>query len=193
MSNGRDGVFLDVRGLNEVIEALDAYTDDIKKKAVRSALRVETRPFVRAIRANLSDNIRFGLLKRSIGVKFKNYRRGAVQYVAIGPRTGFRFAGAFLVGNRAVVGDPANYAHLVEYDTQPHAIGKGAQVGGGTRSGAARRRVVRGGMHPGTTGIGFMRKAFDVHGRGVTNAVVRRIASEAERIAQKIAARRRRT
>lgn len=52
-----------------------------------------------------------------------------------------------------------SYAHLVEFGTRPHAVGKGSILEVFARSKAKKKQV--GAMHPGSPPQPFMRPAFD--------------------------------
>ncbi|MFW5829172.1 MAG: HK97 gp10 family phage protein [Planctomycetota bacterium] len=54
-----------------------------------------------------------GLLRKSIGVRAKRYRRNGVAWVGVGPRTGFRQTVTTKTG-RVLLRDPTKYAHLIE-------------------------------------------------------------------------------
>jgi len=70
-------------------------------------------------------------------------------------------------GKRTVRGElyPRAYAHLVEFGTRPHQVGKGSRLSKGRSSG---------GSHPGTAPQPFLRPAYDVK-NGEAKAVIERV------------------
>jgi HK97 gp10 family phage protein len=79
------------------------------------------------------------------------------------------------------------YAHLVEYGTRPHRIGKGARAARESRKQAA---VEKGGLHPGTKAQPFMRPALDTKGDEARSVIARVMVSEVATAAAKRRARR---
>jgi len=69
---------------------------------------------------------------------------------------------------------PRNYAHLVEFGTRPHAVGRGSKLGG-TQHGL---------MHPGAKPYPYMRPAFDSKKGEAQRVAIATIAAE---IAKEIA------
>lgn len=149
------------------IEAVARYLKrvDVKTRAriIKPALRRELRPLATEMRRTVP--VRFGLLKRAIGIMMKSFRGGRIVWSRTGPRGGSRFAGAFIIGGRAVDGvieggrkvkaDPRRYAHLVESDTKN------------------------------TTAQPFMEPAFDTVGPQVVRRFSSSVGKQIERLAAK--------
>jgi HK97 gp10 family phage protein len=96
--------------------------DSMGKKAVRMvrpAVRAALSPVNKAAKRNLNRHKRTGQLRKSLGIKVKQYR-GAV-WGAVGVRKGFNAIALFEddQGNqRTEKVDPRKYAHLVEFGTR---------------------------------------------------------------------------
>lgn len=116
---------VELEGIDKVIDYIESIPVQTRARIVQPALRKELRPIVTEMRATVS--VRHGILKRSLGIKMKRFRGGRIIWSRVGPRGGSRFAGAFIIGGRAVDGvieggqkvkaDPRRYAHLVESKT----------------------------------------------------------------------------
>ena len=116
---------MDITGFEDVARYLDKIDVKTRTRIIQPALRRELRPIVTEERATVP--VRFGLLKRSLGIKMKRFRGGRILWSRVGPRGGSRFAGAFVIGGRVADGiieggrrvnaDPRRYAHLVEFKT----------------------------------------------------------------------------
>lgn len=150
------------------------------KKIIRKAIRMAAKPMIKTARQLVPRET--GLLRASLGVNVKAYRRGGTITAVIGPRLDFKSKLAssqrrakltrkgvkvFSVavgntGNRI----PANYAHLVEYGTQRHHVRAFADVKGRPRSNPSRGLPIGGGQYRQRVGLfarpkPFMRPAFD--------------------------------
>ena len=141
----------------------------VKRRVIRSAITKAVRVLAKEAKKLAPKDS--GLLKKSIGQVVRTYKNGRIVGV-VGPRRGFkqmvsrtkRFpakvgesvfqAGDFVVAELA---DPANYAHLVEFGTEPHSIGKGDDRV--KKSGGAGSQI--GSTHPGNRAQPFMRPAFE--------------------------------
>lgn len=115
-----DGVEITLSGLDEVFRYLDRVKVKTRSKIIGPAVRKMLRPLVTSMRARVP--VRFGFLKRSLGIKQKRFRGGRVVWSRIAPRTGFRFRGEFIVNGRQVKADPVKYAHLVEFGNPSHGM-----------------------------------------------------------------------
>ena len=100
-----DGVDLTVSGIDDVARYFNRIEVKTRAKLIAPALRKMQRPVVTAMRAKVP--VRFGFLKRSLGIKQKRFRGGRVVWSRIAPRTGFRFRGEFIVnGAERVIVSP---------------------------------------------------------------------------------------
>lgn len=140
---------------------------------------------------------RSGLLKKSIVAESRQVRGKKNVYEAVvtirAPKKKGDVTDAELTdGPKKGDGpNPRAYAHLVEYGTQPHAVGKGSDieitrglgkvfVGLGKQTGA---------MHPGTSAQPFMRPAFANKKMEAIDAVKVVVRRELEKELAKIAAK----
>ena len=105
-----------------------ARLDERKKNTiVRQALGKAAKPILKNARARVP--VESGLLKKSLGVKTKTYRRSGVSIAVIGPRKGFKTkvggvktrVGSAKGDETRQVRNPAKYAHLVELGTEHSA------------------------------------------------------------------------
>jgi hypothetical protein len=104
-----------------------------------SVVRAGLAPYAKEMKRQLGSVRRSGFLGKSIKSRVVSYPNGTT-YGIVGPA-------------RDVVGDyhgkrvvPANYSHLVEFGTKPHAIGKGSYL---KREGRSRPQTQVGRVHPG--------------------------------------------
>ena len=97
---------IDVSGVRPLMRVLEQLPAKLQARVVKPALRRAARPIIRAARSNLVANrsVETGGLRKSIGVKLKQYKARGVTVAIIGARRGVTKTG----------GEPANYAHLVE-------------------------------------------------------------------------------
>ena len=179
--------------------------DDVEKKAARKGIRRGitdgSRAVLQAARANVPEDTKS--LKKALGYRVRSYRGGVSVVGVVGARRDVkgdkkqRFR--FKVGERTkadgtkadVYAVPANYVHLVEFGTQPHALGKGSSLlrvkrGRVTRRGAGQH----GAMHPGARPQPFLRPAYHSTKGQVTAAVVRRVGEEIDNLARQHRGRR---
>ena len=85
-------------------------------RAVAPAARRTMTPVSRTAKKRITAlrlHDRSGLLRKSIGVQAKRYKKRGTMWVGIGPRTGFR-AVVTTRQKRVVLRNPVNYAHLIE-------------------------------------------------------------------------------
>lgn len=144
---------------------------EVGAKYAADALREAAAPIVSDAQANVP--VRYGLLKKSLGVLIRRYNRGLRVVAVIGPRTGF--AGTDRRGRI----DPALYGHLVEWGTRPHAVGKGSKIARESRARFAWRNTglkQSGRRHPGARPSRFLTRAFDAHKNQVGDVLARKIA-----------------
>lgn len=69
---------------------------------------------------------------------------------------------------------PRNYAHLVEYGTKPHSVGKGSKVKGGKQKGT---------KHPGARPKPFFRPALDTKSHEAMQTFEAYVRADVEKIA----------
>jgi HK97 gp10 family phage protein len=106
-------------GLGEVLAKLNEVERKVRTKILRDALGEAARLILRSAKAKVPRG-ETGLLRRSLGIKMKVYRKSGAVVALVGPRTGFRKSKGGRV--RTALGDkfaaagvkPHLYAHLVE-------------------------------------------------------------------------------
>ena len=128
-----------------------------RNKVTRPAVREATKPIRTDMKANAPVGPT-GKLKRSIKSVFRTGKTGI--YSITGPEYK-----THIVDGRRV--NPSNYAHLVEFGTSPHVVAaRGLALSDG---GSVFGRSI---AHPGTTGKGFMRRAYDMN-RATANRILK--------------------
>jgi HK97 gp10 family phage protein len=135
-------------GGRELQRALAKFSPGRQRAIARRALASASTLTLRA--AKQRAPVETGLLRKSLGKKTKTYPNKGTVVVAIGPRTGFRRL--VRVKGKLVRRNPTKYAHLVEFGSRPHTVGKGSSL---------RKRRQRGVMHPGVAARPFLRPALD--------------------------------
>lgn len=167
---------INVNGEREIVRALRKLDDRLVRRVMRKAVRAGANPIVRTARQNVPRST--GLLRKSLGTKVKTYNNGTIVAI-IGPRTGFK---------QLVNGKPRNptkYAHLVEFGTKAHLIGRA-----GIYFRVLREWVGGPIEHPGSTGTRFLTRAFQFNQRGSRRAMSKKALQEIEKEAQKLRAKR---
>lgn len=116
-------VNIDKRELAEMQRRLRKSGDKVFMRVLPPATRAAARQVVNSARSNVPK--RTGLLKKSLGLRVKPYRRNGTVYAAIGPRSGFKQQiGTVTRGPNAgkpIYANPTQYAHLVERGTSRHS------------------------------------------------------------------------
>ena len=142
-------------GMDELVRKLERLEPKNQRRALRRAVGKAGNEIVKDARKRVATNL--GLLKLSLGRKDKVYKRSNTAVSVVGARTRFKGKKAESIragGGRASKARPANYAHLVEFGTKPHAI-RGR--GGFLAFAGIVTRVVN---HPGSRPKPFLRPAF---------------------------------
>ena len=141
-------------------KTLDRQLGKLDTRMAGKILKSATRKAAKPITANARRKVptETGLLKISLGVKVKAYKRSGTVAAIIGPRTEFKSKKATAIkgglsGQRAKR-KPANYAHLVEWGVTPHTIATRNPM---TLPGGTMTRFV---SHPGIRATRFMSRAF---------------------------------
>jgi HK97 gp10 family phage protein len=151
-----------LEGGQKLEAALVKLASKTQTKLLKSATAWAAKPIVKAARANLSaqKSRDTGLLRESLGVKKKFYKRSGTAIAIIGARsTGgkgkFAKIKSGLAGTSKAKRLPANYAHLVEFGTAPHFI-RAAHQGVLAFLGVVTKVI----YHPGSTAKPFLGPAF---------------------------------
>ncbi len=157
-------------GLEDVKRRLGKVKAGVARKLTRQAVTKGTKLVLNAAKGLVPVGPT-GLLKKSLGSVIKTYSSGAVVGI-VGPRTGFTKTGrgkktrrketALGAKFRAAGVRPTLYAHLVEFGTRPHAIGKGSLV---------RKGIQRGRGHPGSKAQPFLGPAWTGQETAVTEVI----------------------
>lgn len=173
---------VDLSSLKNLIEEIKKIENKIRNKAVRTALNKGAKIFVKAARNKAKEPPRIQprgkngkiirkkmiklskTLSKSIDVRVKQFRTTGNAYAIIGPK---RRAGRTVKGEIKV---PSKYAHLVEFGTAPHPIGKGSITSEALiKNGRGFKSV--GGIHPGARPKPFMRPAYDASRSAMLNQI----------------------
>jgi len=113
------GVQIDQVSLDKLKRTMTTLDDKMLMKVVTPAMRAAARPVTLAARAKAP--VRTRLLRKSIGVRVKTYRKNKTAWVGVGPRKGFKTQiGTVSRGpNRGqpIYANPTQYAHLIERGT----------------------------------------------------------------------------
>jgi HK97 gp10 family phage protein len=162
---------ISIMGDDFVTDLLTSLPDSVFRSVVKEASRKAMQPVVADARANAEAIKDTGLLAKSIGLKSVPYNRAGVVVTIVGPRNEVweeteveREVDMF--GEKRVIKTteirwPAKYAHLVEFGTQPHALGKGSTIRKGEQKGPW--------MHPGAKEKPFLRPALEKNRVHVVN------------------------
>ncbi len=150
-------------GLADVFKRLEGLSRKVTGKILRPAVKHAAKIVLKAVKAKVPTRTRN--LKKSLAVKVKTYRRTGTVVAIIGPRKGRKTQiGTYSRGpnkGKPIYEDPANIAHLVEFGTRPHAIGKGSRLARVLKSGRLTKEIQTGGMHPGAAAQSFIRAGWD--------------------------------
>ena len=137
-------------GFREANRQIDKIIAQVERRGNRRALNKASRPIIKGARRKVRR--RHGDLRKSLGNVIRMEKKTGAIISIIGPRRGRKR----VVDGKPV--DPANYAHLVEYGTQPHEIkprnpAGALPVGNDQFAGTVQ--------HPGTPAAPFLRPAYD--------------------------------
>jgi HK97 gp10 family phage protein len=147
-----------ITGVQELLAGLRHLQDTVRRRITKAALLRGAAIIRKAARAKAPK--RFGFLKRAIGTKSKAYRSGVV-VVFVGVRSRL----AVHKGRRV---NPGKYAHLVEFGTRAHAVGKR--------------------KHPGAAAKPSLGPAYRENRSQVRQAIAQKIREELTKEARKLTA-----
>lgn len=167
-------------GQQQLFGKLDGLKGSLQRKILRRAV-TDAAKVVRD-RAKANVPIQSGLLRKSIGTKIKTYKTGVVVAI-IGARTGFKREVTVKGprGSYTQLRNPVYYAHLVEFGTKPHALGKGSTLGWKGKK-KSKARSQSGAQHPGTTGQHPLQRAWDQTKDQAVAIMQDRIAAEVRKL-----------
>ena len=150
---------VEVRGLPELLRALEQLGPKIENNIMRGALRAGMKVIELEAKRNVPE--KSGELRKTVrsGVKRKKVNGKLVAYVAAGPKA------KPVKGKKAAKNaDHGWYAHFVEFGTAAHII-----------KARPPNRALAGGVaevhHPGAAKHPFIRPAVDTHGHAAIEAV----------------------
>lgn len=157
---------LNLTGDVELQNILKNLPDNIYRKVIARASRKAVGPVLRSARNKAPRET--GLLRKSLGIKVKQYKRAGVTVALVGPRKGFKeLVKVYMHGGKAnnVYRNPVSYAHLVEFGTRAHSLTADAE----NRITSGSKEDVRQYMlaittpkkHPGAKAQPFLRPAYD--------------------------------
>ncbi len=174
-----------ITGLDAAIEALRSLDRVIARKAVKDGVGDWAKATLAIAKENLKANrsIDTRTLLKSLGWKVKTYTSkkdgSKVVFGVIGPRRDrkgkpakFRRVVVRRGSKKQSQAWPENYARLVEYGTDPHAIGSGDTLG---KAKSKKKRRQTGRLHPGGAPKPFLRPAADATKGLAAGMVARRI------------------
>lgn len=145
------GFSLDISGIDHLLTL--AKQRQIAAKAVKKGAKL----IQSAAKAGAPRRKRSGTLRRSIGVKAVK-GKGTSAYAAVGARRKVEKMVSVGKRGRKVKTVPSKYAHLVEYGTRPHTLGKDSKL---TRKDGSGEEKQHGKRHPGAKAKPFLRPAFE--------------------------------
>lgn len=158
-----------MEGFGELEKALSALPERVERNVLRKALRAGGRKIIKRARQNIKDKT--GTLSKSLGIKVKRTRKGSMVGIEVGARSGKKqkYDGF--------------YAHMVEFGTRPHAIGRGDNVESG---GKLTRGKQKGRQHPGMKARPFLRPAVDSTQSDVLNTIKEKMKDGIDSEAKKL-------
>jgi len=185
-------------GDRELLMALKAM-GKLNRTSVKKALDAGAGIIKRAVVDNARAVKDTGLLAKSIKVAHRKHRYPGTLLAVVGPthmkrmlrrtKTGKlrgvskkKVADYQAAGETLVPYDPGNYGHLVEYGTKPHTIKPKSKKAMKPYGSHPFKGPV---SHPGTKGIGFMRRAVDANGRRALQKVNAKLLEEVKKAAAK--------
>lgn len=167
-----------IEGLDALLQTFKDLTGGKSDAKLVSAMRYAMQPLQKQVKANAprqrsnkNKDGRFGLLRKSIGLKTKKYGRGVKKKIVgfVGPKLS-----TFMVRKNGGKIEPAKYAHLVERGASSHAI-KPRKLErlntfmGPLKEGSKRQVTLSNYQHPGATEKPFMKPALAAVGGQIFN------------------------
>ena len=152
----------DPKSIEEMVSKMSKLSKDFAKKAPSSIVRAASKPIIKEMRKRAP--VRFGYLKKSLGVRVKSYAKDGNKTAVIGARS--KTYKKTTKGGKVININPANYSHLVEFGTSRHSY-----------------RSIFKKAHPGATPKPFMRPAWSAS----TPAARREMVNKATQLFEKYA------
>lgn len=180
------GLRLFAKGVPQLARALQDIDKKIARKALRQAVNESLKPVLADAKKAVATDTK--LLKKSLGKKTKSFRSGQVMVGVVGVRkqmkgkkgskertAKFRVQVGVNSKGEAIWMDPIKYAHMVEFGTKPHTIGRGDKL---KRKGRKHKQVQAGFKHPGSKKKPFLRPSLSKNKSG-TKSTMRRVLGDA--------------
>lgn len=171
-------------GVPELFAALQAIDKKVARKSMRSGIKEINKAVLAKIKSLVQVETK--TLRKAQGSKIVSFKSGLVQVGITGarfdakPKPGKqakpkKFSRKVkvkgLYGEREMERTPTYYAHLVEFGTRAHSLGKGARI---ARKDKRRVKVSQHGMkHPGAVEKPFMRPAHE-YGKSISVETIRK-------------------
>lgn len=155
------GVTFKLEGFQDVMRRMRSLQKKARGRLLRKAVTAASRLILRAAKAKVSR--RTGLLRKSLGIKVKTYRRSGVVVGVIGPRSGFKRQVTLPDGSQELE-NPTVIAHLVEKGRRAVAVK--------TKKVLATGKTIFGRQVRAVPARPFMRPAFDSN-KAAAEALIR--------------------
>lgn len=171
-------------GVPELFAQLQAIDKKLARKAMKAGIKEINKVVLNKIKAGVPVETK--TLKKAQGSKIVSFQSGLIQVGITGarfdakPKPGKqakpkKFSRKVkvkgLYGEREIQRTPTYYAHLVEFGTRPHALGKGSRI---ARKDRRKVKIAQHGMrHPGAKDQPFMRPAHD-YGKSISVETIRK-------------------
>lgn len=165
---------LPIKVFNKVVKSASRFAITPVLSEARSRAKGANRLRTKAgrLEAKYVKARRSGTLAKSLGKKVKAYKNSWICTAWVGARPGFR--------DPQTGEDPQNIAHMVEYGTKPHYVGKGSRTRG------KKSKNLSGKRHPGAEPYPFLRPALDMRKDKVLSRYRDRLIKGIERETEKL-------
>lgn len=171
-----------------MLEGAKVFAAEAKRRVVRPKGRSRRKQGGSAGASNPVGTWSTGRLSRAIKAKVFPIRdRSKAVRGRMGSSTVGYFAATYIDNKKIKNRNARRYAHLVEYGTAPHKVGKGSN----NRKRGNQTVVQVGGLHPGAKKQEFMRPAFDQMHKRALEVVAEETRREIPKQVKKRAARKR--
>lgn len=160
-----------IEGLDALLQTFKDLTGGKSDAKLVSAMRYAMQPLQKQVKANAprqrsnkNKDGRFGLLRKSIGLKTKKYGRGVKKKILglVGPKLS-----TFMVRKNGGKIEPAKYAHLVERGASPHTVSPRRKEKQKSFVGPVMPGRFKSWQHPGATEKPFMKPALAAVGNQI--------------------------
>ena len=146
----------EITGLADVFRQLRNVDKKVRNRLLKKAIRAASKLVLTSAKAKVA--VRTGLLRKSLGIKVKVYRKSGIVVGIVGPRTGYKGSGKDPDEN------PTNIAHLVEKGRKAVMVRTKKTLSDGTTAYGREAKAVP--ARP------FLRPAFDEN-KAAAEALIR--------------------